>query len=82
MCKIFQKGYECKFITLFNKIIELLKKKNLSVKLENGVVMLTYDFEHKEEQIEKFCSLLEELIITVALGTEGRLLWTNKILKK
>lgn len=44
--------------------------------------MLTYDFKHKEEQIEKFCSLLEELIITVALGTEGRLLWTNKILKK
>lgn len=55
-----------------DKIIELLKKKNLSVKLENGVVMLTYDFEHKEEQIEKFCSLLEELDYHCSFGYRGK----------
>lgn len=54
------------------QIVTELRKKKYNVKLENGVVMLTYDFEHKEEQIEKFCSLLEELDYHCSFGYRGK----------
>ena len=55
-----------------DKVVELLKKEGIHAKLENGVVMLVYDFDTKDEQIEEFCQTLEKLDYHCSFGYRGK----------